>query len=58
MAWAALGEPTQALEWLERAVEERDHWLLYLAVEPRFDSLRSEPRFAAVVSRVAGLSAD
>jgi TolB-like protein/Tfp pilus assembly protein PilF len=41
----ALGETVQALAWLERAVEQRSGWLVYLATEPRFDALRGDPRF-------------
>jgi serine/threonine-protein kinase len=47
---AALGEREQALEWLERAAASRSGWLVYLATEPRFDSLRGEPRFEAIQS--------
>jgi serine/threonine-protein kinase len=47
----ALGERDQALDWLERAVESRSGWLVYLATEPRFDVLRGEPRFEAIQSR-------
>ncbi len=49
---AGLRENAQALAWLEKGYEERDSWLLFLKVEPDFDSLRSEPRFAALVRRV------
>jgi hypothetical protein len=49
-----LGENEQALEWLERAVEARSGWLVYLATEPRFDALRGDERFTVVLSRVDG----
>jgi serine/threonine-protein kinase len=45
---AGLGETQRALEWLERAGEERTPRLLFLSVEPMFDGLRSDPRFAAL----------
>lgn len=51
---AALGEPATALDWLERALDERSYWLIYLDVDPALDSLRQEPRFAALRAR-AGL---
>lgn len=41
----ALGEHDEALRWLERAVEVRSGWLVYLATEPRFDALRDDRRF-------------
>ncbi len=37
----ALGELVEAVEWLERAVAARSGWLVYLAMEPRFDRLRA-----------------
>jgi eukaryotic-like serine/threonine-protein kinase len=45
---AGLGENGRALEWLERAGDERSPRLVFLAVEPAFDGLRGAPRFAAV----------
>ncbi len=50
-----LGDEDQALAWLERAYEERSHWLVYAKVWPLFDDLRSNARFAALLGRV-GLS--
>lgn len=44
-----LGEHALALESLEKALEERDAWLIWLRVEPRFDPLRDCPRFAALL---------
>lgn len=51
---AALGDTGAALDWLERALEERSYWLIYLNVDPALDAIRSDPRFAAVPQR-AGL---
>ena len=45
---AGLGENGRALEWLERAGEERSPRLVFLGVEPAFDGLRGDPRFAAL----------
>jgi TolB-like protein/Flp pilus assembly protein TadD len=47
-----LGETERAFEWLERAVEERDAWLVWLKVDPVLDALRADPRFADLVRRV------
>jgi serine/threonine-protein kinase len=41
-----------ALDWLERAYEERRGWLAYLTVEPVLDPLRGNPRFAALVRKM------
>jgi eukaryotic-like serine/threonine-protein kinase len=50
--YAALGNKDQAFAWAEKAVEGRDLTLVRLKVDPRFDSLRSDPRFADLVRRV------
>jgi tetratricopeptide (TPR) repeat protein len=48
-----LGRAGEGLDWLERACESRSGLLVYLKVEPMFDSLRDEPRFAALMQRLA-----
>ena len=42
---AALEEDDRAFEWLDRAYSERDESFIHLKVDPRLDSLRSDPRF-------------
>lgn len=49
---AAMGDRSSALRWLDRAMETRSGWLVYLATEPRFDGLRDEPRFKEMIERV------
>jgi hypothetical protein len=49
----ALGEKTKALEFLEKAADQHFAWVVILAVDPAFDPLRAEPRFKALVQRVA-----
>jgi TolB-like protein/Flp pilus assembly protein TadD len=48
----ALGEKNEALAALEKACQERDVRLTLLKVDPRWDSLRSEPRFGAILKRI------
>jgi serine/threonine protein kinase/Tfp pilus assembly protein PilF len=55
-AYTALGEKDQAFEWLERAYQERAFSVFFLKVDPEFDRLRSDPRFADLMRRV-GLTA-
>ena len=47
-----LGNLAAALDWAERAFDERRGWLAYVNVNPMFDPLRNEPRFAALVRRM------
>ena len=49
---AGLSDEDEAIAWLDRAYEERSHWLVYLKAWPLFDDLRSDARFAALTSRV------
>ena len=49
-----LGEQERALEWLEKAYEERDVWFVFLPVDPAFAPLLAHPRGAALWRR-AGL---
>ncbi|MPY89524.1 MAG: protein kinase [Luteitalea sp.] len=48
----SLGEPDQALDYLEEAFDVRDRACLWLRVDPRFDALREHPRFEALVQRL------
>jgi TolB-like protein/Flp pilus assembly protein TadD len=41
-----------ALDWLEKAYEERSTYLIYLTHDALFDPLRTEPRFQNLVQRV------
>jgi hypothetical protein len=49
---AGLGEHDQAFRWLERAFEKHAVDLFTLKVEPMFDGLRPDPRFADLLRRV------
>lgn len=50
--YVGLGDKNRAMEQLNRAYDDRAGWLIYLNVEPVFDPLRSDPRFADLVSRM------
>jgi DNA-binding winged helix-turn-helix (wHTH) protein/Tfp pilus assembly protein PilF len=49
---AGLGNREQALSCLETAQRERSHWLVWLKRDPRWDEIRSDPRFRDLVSAV------
>jgi Tfp pilus assembly protein PilF len=46
---AALGHKAVALGWLESALSAREGALVWLKIDPRFESLRGEPRFADIL---------
>jgi serine/threonine-protein kinase len=52
MVHLGLGDTDRAFEWLQKALEARDWQMALLNVEPAFDGLRSDPRFAALLERV------
>jgi tetratricopeptide (TPR) repeat protein len=47
-----LGDKNQAFDWLQKAYEDRSAGLLYLKVDPAFDSVRSDLRFVDLLHRV------
>ena len=49
-AWR--GEKEQAFAWLERAMEARDGGLMDLRLDPLLRGLASDPRFAALLTRL------
>ena len=46
-----LGDAEGALDWLERAADERHMGFYMPSVDPTYDSVRSHPRFKAILSR-------
>ena len=52
MANTGNGDKDKAFEWLAKGIEERDYWVFMLQVEPRWDSLRGDPRFQDMLHRV------
>jgi TolB-like protein/DNA-binding winged helix-turn-helix (wHTH) protein len=43
-----LGDKDRALEWLEKSLAAREPFLVFLKIHPRYDGLRSDPRFSAL----------
>ena len=52
LAYLYRGETEQPLDWLDKAHEERNAWSSHLSADPRYDRLRAEPRFQALLKRV------
>jgi len=48
---AGLGKTEESLDWLDRALQVHDVHLSFLPVDPKWDSLRSHPRFVDVLER-------
>jgi DNA-binding winged helix-turn-helix (wHTH) protein/tetratricopeptide (TPR) repeat protein len=52
LVYAGLGETDAAFAWLDRAFEERSHWLVWLRLDPRWGTIRTHARFLELVSRL------
>jgi len=50
--YLGLGEKAKALDWIERAYEDRDP-LLWWNADQLYDSVRNEPRFQAMMRKIA-----
>jgi eukaryotic-like serine/threonine-protein kinase len=50
--YAGLGDKERAFEWLEKAFEDRSWGMVRLKVDPRFDRLHADPRFASLLRRM------
>ncbi len=53
LVYIGLGEPEEALAWLERAFEQRDGRMVFLKVEPKWNDLRGNPRFQDLLQRLS-----
>ena len=52
LIYNGLGERDKTLAWLERAYREHDPKMVFLKVEPKWNNLRSEPRFIELMKHM------
>ena len=52
LVYAGLRQPNEALQWLEKACDQRDVRITIVKVDPRWSELRGMPRFEALLQRV------
>ncbi len=52
LIYIGLGDKDQAFEWLNKTFEENPYRIAFIKVQPRFDSLRSDPRFTDLLRRM------
>ena len=52
LIYAGLGENDQAFVWLDKGFEQRAFQLQWIKLDPRWDNLRSDPRFQDLMRRI------
>jgi TolB-like protein len=50
--YAGIGELGLAFKWLEKSYKAHDVEMIWLKIEPQFNSLRNDPRFTELLERV------
>jgi adenylate cyclase len=53
-AYALIGDKDNAFAALDKAVAQHDEQLAWLMVDPRFDNLRTDPRYAPILKKLFG----
>jgi len=52
LVYTGLGEKEKAMDWLEKAYDDRSNGLVFLKVDPEVDTLRSNPRFKELLRKM------
>jgi Tfp pilus assembly protein PilF len=52
LVYAALGDPHRAMEYLKQAHEQQDSTLVNVNADPRFDPIRNDARFQALLDQL------
>lgn len=52
LVYTGLNDRERAFDYLNKAYDEHNDYLIYLRVEPLFDSLRADPRFQDLLRRI------
>jgi adenylate cyclase len=52
MIYLGLGEKQKALDWLDKSYQDQESACWYLTVDPIYDSVRKEPRFQAILTKI------
>jgi len=52
LIYVGLGENEVAFDWLQKAFADHSYWLLFLKIDERMATMRSDPRFADLLRRM------
>jgi TolB-like protein/Flp pilus assembly protein TadD len=50
--YLGLGEFETALDWLQKGLEERSYWMVFLKEDPVYDPIRTHPKFAELLKLI------
>ena len=53
LVYLGLGDISSSFEWWEKAYKVREPALLYIKLDPRFDPIRADPRFSALLRKLS-----
>jgi TolB-like protein/Tfp pilus assembly protein PilF len=56
LVFAGVGGIERALDWLEKARDERSYWLIYIDSDPALDPLRGNAKFEKLRKEISGMS--
>jgi TolB-like protein/Tfp pilus assembly protein PilF len=51
MAYLAAGQTDRAFEWFDKAIEERNEWMVWFGVEPKLDVVRGDDRYTILLEQ-------
>jgi hypothetical protein len=52
LVFVGLGKKDDAFFWLNKALDDRSHWLVWLNLDPRWNSIRKDSRFKKLTEQV------
>jgi hypothetical protein len=52
MSYVGLDEKDEAFGWFEKAYQQRSWWVVWIKMDPKLDSLRSDSRFIDLMRRI------
>jgi len=56
LVYAALEEKDEAFEWLEKSYQKHEESLCSIGIDPKFDSIRDDPRFKEIMKKIGLVS--
>ena len=52
LVYASLGDADAAFSWMEKSITQHEESLVSMGIDPKFDPIRSDPRFAMYLEKI------